>query len=137
MTGFHPGFRLNVLDAAVLGAGAVSAVLAFLSGSLPLAIAGYVIFTFFLYCNVFRIRRTSELIWAAVFTAAALCSFWLGSPSWTVTFSAGLLTSVVLIGIEMRHPSYHGIGWRLVNPDLPSWWRQRNPPENGSESKAS
>ena len=123
---FRPGFRLGVFDCVVLGSGAIAAYFALTLGSLPAAIPAYVIFTFFLYCNVFRIRRTPELIWAGVFTISALISFYFGQPSWLVVFGTSIALSITLIAIEMRHPSYHGILWRSVNPRLPHWWNQNH-----------
>lgn len=123
---FRPGFRLSVFDFVFLGLGAVAAYFAFMLRSLPAAIPAYVIFTFFLYCNVFRIRRTPELIWAASFTLTALASFYFQQPSWLFVFAAGIALTIVLIVIEMRHPSYHGVFWRFVNPHLPAWWEQHH-----------
>ena len=36
-----------------------------------------------------------------------------------------ILLAVVLIAREMKRPSYHGVGWRNINPDLPKWWKSR------------
>jgi hypothetical protein len=22
----------------------------------------------------------------------------------------------------LKKPSYHGVGWRCINPELPAWW---------------
>ena len=120
---FRPGFRFSLSDLIFLGVGVAAAYFAFTLRSLPAVIPAYVIFTFFLYCNVFRIRRTPELIWAVVFTATALASTYFDRPSWGATFATGSFLTVILIVIEMRHPSYHGIFWRFVNPDLPAWWQ--------------
>jgi hypothetical protein len=27
--------------------------------------------------------------------------------------------------VEMRKPSYHGVGWQRINPGLPAWWDAR------------
>lgn len=123
---FKPGFRLSSYDLIFLSIGAVVAYFAITLNSLPATIAAYVIFTFFLYCNVFRIRRTAELIWAAAFTLTAWVSFYLELSSWSLVFAGSFVLSVILIAIEMRHPSYHGIFWRSVNPRLPVWWEQQH-----------
>jgi hypothetical protein len=31
----------------------------------------------------------------------------------------------VLVIFEMRKPSYHGVFWRRVNPNLRQWWEAR------------
>lgn len=124
--GFRPGFRLGRFDMVFLGLGAAAAYFAFTLGSLKVAIPAYVILTFFLYCNVFRIRRTPELIWAGSFTLITLASFYFGWPSWPMVFAAGITLTIVLIVLEMRHPSYHGIFWRSLNPRLPVWWNEHH-----------
>jgi hypothetical protein len=122
---FRPGFRVNTFDFVFLLLGAVAASFGFSLKSLPAMIPAYVIFTFFLYCNVFRIRRSLELIWASAFTLSALSSFYFEQPSWPIVFGAGLALTIILIAIEMRHPSYHGIFWKFVNPNLPTWWNKK------------
>lgn len=123
---FQPGFRLSVFDLVFLCLGAVAACFGFSVRSLPAMIPAYVIFTFFLYCNVFRIRRTPELIWAGAFTLTALVSSCFEQPSWPIVFAGGMGLSLILIAMEMRHPSYHGIFWRSVNPHLPTWWDEHH-----------
>lgn len=123
---FRPGFRLSVFDFVFLALGALAAYFAFRLRSLPATIPAYVILTFFLYCNVFRIRRIAELIWAGAFTLLALASFYCGQPTWPIVFASGIALTIILIAREMRHPSYHGILWRSVNPQLPTWWDQQH-----------
>jgi hypothetical protein len=73
---------------------------------------------FFLFCNVFRVSRAPELVWAGVFLALAGSTIALGVPGWPATVAASLATTVVVVTLEMRKPSYHGIGWRRINPTL-------------------
>ena len=95
------------------------------SSSLAAAGIAFVVGHFFLFCNVFRIRRAPELIWAGVFTTLATATVVVGTTDWTATFAVSALLTVVLVAIEMRHPSYHGLFWRQVNPHLPEFWRSR------------
>jgi len=30
---------------------------------------------------------------------------------------------VVVVVVQMRKPSYHGLGWQWINPELPNWWK--------------
>lgn len=68
----------------------------------------FVLGHFFLFCNIFRIPRTPELIWAGVFiliSAACLIAD-------VSILHAMWLTLPVTIGIllySIRLPSYHGI----------------------------
>lgn len=83
---------------------------------------GWVVVHFFLFCNVFRISRRPELIWAAAFTLLAASTFFTGIPGWNLTVACSLLFTVVLITRETRKPYYHGIAWSKLNPNLRTWW---------------
>jgi len=119
---FKPGFRISLTDAAFL------AVMLLLGGFLLLqgsAFAGTALLTatlqFFLFCNVFRIRRKPELAWAVVYLVifgAALYREW--SP-W-ITAMLALAAGAVAIALELRHPGYHGVFWKRINPGLPEWF---------------
>lgn len=131
MTQFRPGFRISPLDGLVLFLGAD---LAFLLGR-EMAVAGllvaFVVGHFFLFCNVFRISRGSELIWAAVFVILAVAAIVAGTPPWPVVFGVSLVLTAWLIRLEMAQPSYHGVGWRRFNPGLEDWWREQYPDRSG------
>lgn len=122
--GFQPGFQISLSDALVLAAG-ISATAAMAgSGSWFALIPGFVVGNFFFFCNVFRIARQSELLWTFCFLAAAGAAVmdWI---SWPPVFAGGMLLSVVLFLVEFRKPSYHGIWWKRINPDLPEWWSRQ------------
>jgi len=88
---------------------------------------------FFLFCNVFRIRRRYELIWAALLILNA--GAWLLSGHFTPDnwASAGWLlliqtpVTIALIVAEMRSGAYHGLGWQTINPQAANW----QPPRDG------
>lgn len=111
-----PGFRFSWTDAVVLVVGAVLITwLARLSGELAL-LAGFVIGHFFLFCNVFRIGRQPELVWAGAFVALAGLSLGLECLDLRVALGLALALSTGLILREMRLPRYHGVFWKRVNP---------------------
>lgn len=85
-------------------------------------IIGFVVAHFFLFCNVFRMSRPLELIWASIFTVLAGLTISTDIPGWGVTIAVSLCATFVLVVIEMRRPSYHGVGWKRINPRLPEWW---------------
>jgi hypothetical protein len=122
---FAPGFRLSVLDMTILTFG--------LTATFALAtvvwwwgfVFGFVLGHFFLFCNVVRMARPLELAWAAVFVALAAATNALGTPGWQVTVSVSLFTTVVVVVVQIRKPSYHGLGWRWINPQLNKWWQSR------------
>ncbi len=120
---FKPGFRFSMLDALVLLLGTVATVVV---GRIDVWIGialAFVVLHFFLFCNVLRMSRPLELFWAAAFSLLAV----LASTSF-VTWPVGLLLSLFVtlgvVAVEMRRPSYHGVGWKALNPDLPAWWRR-------------
>jgi hypothetical protein len=121
-TRFAPGFRFSLMDAGILLAGAgLVGWLAPISGQLAL-LAGFVVGHFFLFCNVFRIGRMPELIWAGAFVALAALSltFELLDLRLAMGLSLGLSTGLILR--ETRLPRYHGIFWKRLNPGLQQWW---------------
>lgn len=121
---FNPGFRLSTLDAFVLvvgGAFAANIGLAHFWFGVAIAFA---IGHFFLFCNIVRMRRTFELLWAATFVALAAGTTH-GWWSWPTALGVSLTLTAVLVAVELRKPSYHGAFWQWVNPELPRWWEQR------------
>src|SRR6185503_16949754 len=85
-------------------------------------VPAFVVLHFFLFCNVFRIARPLELAWAVVFVALAGATIVVDQPGWIVTTAVSLVATVIVIALEMRKPSYHGIAWQKINPGLPQWW---------------
>lgn len=77
---------------------------------------------FFLFCNVFRLARPLELTWACVFLLTTLLALKLHNPSWITIAVPSLITTAIVIGVGLRKPSYHGVGWSRVNPRLREWW---------------
>ena len=128
---FKPGFRISIIDTAVLVGGLIGSMIAWqTTWWLGFAIA-YVVAHFFLFCNVLRIARIPELIWAAVFIGLAGSTIVSGSPGWIGTIVASLALTITLIAIEIQKPSYHGIGWQRWNPNLPQRWQSHfdRPPQ--------
>jgi hypothetical protein len=124
-TGFRPGVRFSLLDGLVLVA-AMAGTAWLLPHSFEAAfLVGFVVGHFFLFCNVFRIGRLPELVWAGGFVLLTANTLLTGVPSLVTTAALALLLAAILIGREMRLPRYHGLGWRRLNPGLPEWWKKR------------
>ena len=118
---FKPGFRISSFDAVIL---IVDSFLIFgvISISKELAfIIGYSIGHFFLFCNVFRISRKSELVWTGVFVALSACNILAHIPGWVMVITLTLIVTIIVIGLEMRKKSYCGILWKMINPELEGW----------------
>ena len=130
---FAPGFRLSALDVVVLVLGfGASVFLGALFWWVGILIA-FVVGHFFLFCNVFRLSRPPELVWAGVFVTAAGATIVWDVPGWMGTMVISLCMTVLVVALEMRKPSYHGVGWQRINPGLPDWWhvlqRTHNSPD--------
>lgn len=120
---FQPGFRLSGLDVLVLVvAGIASAYTMTIDRWLGVAI-GFVVLHFFIFCNVLRMSRSLELVWAGIFAALAVAAIALSLLSWPIVFAASSVVTIIVAFIETRRPSYHGVGWQILNPRLPEWWQ--------------
>jgi hypothetical protein len=119
------GFRFSLTDAAALVVfGAVAAGLYRLDSSfwwLVAIAAGH----FFLFCNVFRVIRRRELIWAAFFVLNV--GFWplLGRLDWFNVLACQLPVSVGVIAWEVKAVRYHGIFAARLNPSLKDYLEGR------------
>lgn len=69
--------------------------------------------------------RIPELIWAGVFITGASASFKIGVPSFEVAVGISLFTTIVLVALEVRKPSYHGVYWQKLNPNLEKWFESQ------------
>ena len=120
---FQPGFRLSALDVVVLIVGGIAfAYATTIDRWFGIAIA-FVVLHFFLFCNVFRVSRPLELLWAALFASLVASTMVFAWISWPVAFVLTTVATLIVLWIESRRPSYHGIGWRTLNPQLPEWWQ--------------
>jgi hypothetical protein len=122
---FAPGFRMSISDAAILvmgfGAAIVLALVVWWWGFLVAFVLGH----FFLVCNVFRMSRPLELVWSGAFILVAAPTIVNDSPGWPMTAWLSFAVTLVVVIVEMRKPSYHGVAWRRINPALPEWWKSQ------------
>jgi hypothetical protein len=119
---FAPGFRLSLRDAIVLVFGIGSSIVlgkTFWPASLMIVFA---VGHFFLFCNVFRISRRLELIWAGIFVTLSGATILTEFPGWFSTLAISFSATIGVIAFEMKKPSYHGVGWKKINPNLKNWW---------------
>ena len=122
---FQPGFRLSEMDVGILLLGLCGSVLlARWDERLGLALL-FVLAHFFLFCNVLRMSRPLELIWAVLFVLLAGSTFTFGVPSWNYSLAGMLVVTLILAFIQILLPSYHGVLWRKINPNLEQWWLAR------------
>jgi hypothetical protein len=119
---FQPGFRFSWLDLAIVIGGAAAAAAFILVEAWVTFVIAFVVGHFFLFCNVFRLARALELAWAAVFVALVAATVSTGTPGWMMTTGSSLVATIVVVILEMRKPSYHGVFWQQINPHLRQWW---------------
>jgi hypothetical protein len=122
---FRPGFRLSARDVLTLIVGAVLAACVGMVDRWLAVMVGFVVLHFFLFCNVLRMARPLELVWAGLFAVLAILAG-VGVVQWPVALGVSLGVTVVVASIQMRRPSYHGVGWPRINPELPQWWERRS-----------
>lgn len=116
------GFRLSWTDLlfiALMGIGAIlfRAELGDHVWVIPIAVGH-----FFLFCNVFRVRRAYELAWVAVFFVNVAAWAASGRLSWLGVLAAQAPFTLLAIGLEMKSPQYHGIAWRRLNEQRVEEW---------------
>jgi hypothetical protein len=107
---FAPGFRVSVLDGLALIAGALGAWWGGNQVWWTGLVVGMAVGHFFLFCNVFRISRKPELIWATAFVILTAGTLTTNFPGWIETVVTSVLLAAILILREIKMPSYHGIG---------------------------
>ena len=115
------GVRLSHADIAVIVIGIAAGVLGFnFVGEIALFIP-YVVAHFFLFCNVFRIRRSPEILWASIFLINCIAWFAAGFVNVYYICASQLLVTLYIILREIRQPCYHGIFAQRLNPKLPDY----------------
>src|SRR5262245_28452598 len=107
---FAPGFRLSVVDGFVIVGGTAATIVLSMFVWWWGFVLAFVLAHFFLFCNVVRMARPLELVWGGVFVMLAGATIALETPGWLVTALGSLLVTVVVVVVEMRKPSYHGVG---------------------------
>jgi hypothetical protein len=112
------GFRFSAVDAGAIAAFAIVAggfyFLARPLWWLVAIAAGH----FFLFCNVFRVVRRRELIWAALFVLNVGLWMLLKRLDWFTVLACQLPVSVGVITWEIKSPGYHGVFANRLNPRL-------------------
>ena len=77
---------------------------------------------FFLFCNVFRVRRSYELIWTAIFIINMIAWFLTDTFSWGWVLGIQAPVTAAVIALEMRSSRYHGIFCRSINAEHLDRW---------------
>ena len=118
---FKPGFRFSILDGFILVVALCTGIFVAFYDYKYSVLIGFVVLHFFLFCNIVRMSRVPELIWATSFLALFFCHIKLSLLSFNSALATSLFFTVILVAIELRKPSYHGIYWKVLNPLAPYW----------------
>ena len=113
------------MDLGILMAGLVGASMVWTSNILWAWIILFVVAHFFMFCNIFRIPRRPELIWAATFISLSFMTVVFKFPGWLITTGVSFGLAGILIRRSMSRPDYHGVAWQRINPGLRDWWEER------------
>ena len=112
------GFRFFIGDIFILVSGIAVPLLTWrLIGACSLLVP-FVVGHFFLFCNIFRVRRKLELIWAAIFLINTFTWSIIGNLYVPGIFGIQIIATLVIIICEVRSPLYHSVFARKVNPKL-------------------
>lgn len=108
------GFRFSATDGlAILACGVLTATAWKSVGSLAWLFP-IVLGHFFLFCNVFRVHRSSELTWAGLFVLNV--GLWVSLAQLNWAGILGVQTPFTLLAIlrALLSRDYHGVGYSLV-----------------------
>ena len=121
---FKPGFRLSTIDTLVIFTSLITACYVHSHSHLMTWVIFFVVAHFFLFCNIMRMSRVPELVWASIFIVFSSLSIQQNFP-WLITFSLSFIISFILIFLETKKASYHGVFWKQLNPNLPEWFNNK------------
>ena len=110
-----PGFRFSKTDAVAISVAIAFTALLWPAISQLALLFPIVLAHFFLFCNVFRIHRTSELVWAGAFVTNVAAWTLAGHFSWPAILLTQTPLTLFLIALAIRSPRYHGIGYAILN----------------------
>ena len=123
---FNPGFRLSIFDIAILVSGFAGALYLRNIGIDLSYILLFVVGHFFYFCNITRMSRIPELVWAVCFVVLCGAGVKYGIVTLNEAFIISLIITLDLTVLEFRKPSYHGIFWSKINPNLKEWFANKS-----------
>jgi len=69
---------------------------------------------FFLFCNVFRIQRVLELVWAGLFVLNVSGWYVMDAFEWWRVLAAQTPATIALVSMSFSKNDYHGVFWRYA-----------------------
>ena len=109
------GFRFSPLDGAFLILAALGTGLLYPVTPTYTWLVPFTVGHFFLFCNVIRMRRSYELIWAALFLVNFGALAFVFPPfSWPRMLLPQLPITAVFSWLTIRSPHYRGVGCQRI-----------------------
>ena len=108
------GFRFSVIDAVAIILCVIGTCLLWPHLYTMSLFFPFVLFHFFLFCNVFRISRPPELIWAAIFIFNVISVLGMKHKMFPYVFWAQLPVTLAVLIYGVMQKDYHGVGYLLV-----------------------
>ena len=112
------GFRISLVDICAIVIVTLVSWLGWSASEGMVVLLPLVLGHFFLFCNVFRVRRSLEFIWSGCFLVAATWWFLWQPLSWWYLLAVQSPITLIVLLIEIRSWRYHGIGAAALNPQL-------------------
>lgn len=119
------GFRFSCMDAIVLLLAVLLTIWLYRREHVLAWIVPMVVGHFFLFCNVFRVWRNREFLWAALFVLNVFYHALQGNLSWWPITGWQCVVTLLVILMEIRSPWYHGVGAKWLNPRLQDYLNHR------------
>ncbi len=133
---FQPGARISAGDCVMLLAAGGFAWWIYDRGPWLAWATAFVVVNFLLFCNIFRVARPAELAWSVVFVVLSGIRLRTGAIAWSTIYLISGVLAAIIIAMEMRKPSYHGLGWSRINPGLKDWWLSKHPEHKPATASA-
>ncbi len=103
------GFRFFPTDAVVIVLGVIGTIVLWRYLLRYALIIGFVVANFFLFCNVFRVRRSYELTWSTIFIVNCILWWLFGDGNVIGMILFQIPVTGIAITLEIFSPRYHGI----------------------------
>jgi hypothetical protein len=107
------GFRFSAMDAIVIAVAMPATWGLWIAVGQAGLLLPVVLGHFFLFCNVFRIPRLSELVWGGLFMVSVCLLYWFDLLTWWRVTLLQTPITVMAILLAILRRDYHGLGWSL------------------------
>lgn len=118
------GFRISRGDGVVLLLGVLATVAGWNALGELRPLPAVVLVHFLLFCNVVRVRRAFELLWAATFVLNVLAWQAAGRVSWAGVPLVQAPVTIAVVSAQVVSGWYHGVGYSRLPARFGEKWRR-------------